>query len=65
MRRVKKSQDDTNGAYIPTLEEIAAGCLKAREGWVDGLDHSRERPKKLGRTAEVMYSASVEIEDDE
>ena len=65
MRRVKKSQTDRNGAYLPTAEAIAEGCRLARLKWVDGLDHSRERPKKLGRTAEVMYSASVEIEDDE
>jgi hypothetical protein len=53
------------GAYMPTEDEIREACRMIRAGWKDGIDHSRERPNKLGRAAEVVYSASAELEDDE
>jgi hypothetical protein len=56
---------DDYGTYLPTEDEIREACRLIRAGWKDGIDHSRERPNKLGRAAEVVYSASVELDDDE
>ena len=65
MPRGGKQQADRNAKHMPSPEEIRQGCAEIRAGWPDGIGGARDLPRKYGKAAEVAYSVSVEIDEDE